>query len=538
MAFAEQFALPTEGEIGGPFSRRNDLGEWFRLRWGRIRFDLSWGKDINLKVLLKVFRRDGTCEKLLVDTDPYEIEWDRHKRVTRDFYLLPESAKFGRISCVKFAFIVHRGENSIPSEHEYVLFDSGTFDSDTPVNRRLSANPAGPNIHHTIELDPGILQRDVDWHNKHFESLAVVQKFTRGVVSHPYHPKRYIHDRIDAVIWQHKNCPQKPASIKVCVDCIDDTDFVSHLLYAASQGVDIQCIVDWRKMTLTNSDNYVRLKRSSIDLLGVFCSSRDPRVEVSPDMHMKFILFGDEDCLEGSFNITFDRWGANWESGLTFRSFGVSRLLDNIFQSIRGGVIQRYEVEAFSHFNLLYTFGRHFTRGGKVYRPPHAILSEINRARRSIHCCLFLLGEMQGEFGDSVVDALISAQRRGVDVQLILNGHVIRQGDPTRECTMDEELRRPLIPAVARLERSGISVFLAYGVHDQRVPYCPLHAKYCVIDQQVVLDGSFNWYNTSVFSHDLLVTLSNSDLARAYHNEFDYTRGCLRFPSLHDHAQR
>ncbi len=538
MAFAEHYAEPTEAEIGDPFSRRNDLGESFRLRWGRVRFDLFWGKDINLKVLLKVFRRDGTCEKLLVDTDPYEIDWDHHKRVTRDFYLLPESAKFGRISCVKCAFIVHRGEHSISSEHEYVLFDSSVFDSDVPASRKVSTRALAPNLYQTTELDPGILQRDVEWHNRHFESLAAVPKFTRGVVNHPYHPKRYIHDRIDDVIAQHRTSPQKPACIKVCVDCIDDTDFVSHLLFAASQGVDVQCIVDWRKMTLTNSDNYLRLKRSSIDLLGIFCTSRDPRVEVAPDMHMKFILFGPEDCLQGSFNITFERWGANWESGITFRSFGVSRLLDNIFQSIRGGVIQRYEVDASSHFNLLYTFGRHFTHGGRVYRPPHAILSEINRAKSSIRCCLFLLGEMQGEYGDTVVDALIAARHRGVDVQAIFNGHVIRQGDPTKACSMDEELRRPLVPAVARLERSGVPVFLAYGIHDQRVPYCPLHAKYCVIDRQIVLDGSFNWYNTSAFSHDLLVVLSNADLARAYLNEFEYTRGCLRILDARELATR
>jgi phosphatidylserine/phosphatidylglycerophosphate/cardiolipin synthase-like enzyme len=144
---------------------------------------------------------------------------------------------------------------------------------------------------------------------------------------------------------------------------------------------------------------------------------------------------------------------------------------------------------------------------------------------------------MQGDYGDSVVDALISAQRRGVDVQVILNGHVTRQGDPTRACTMEEELRRPLVPAVGRLERSGVPVFLAYGLHDQSVPYCPLHAKYCAIDQQVVLDGSFNWYNTSIFSHDLLVVLSNADLARAYLNEFEYTRGRLRYPGTREFAQ-
>ena len=51
------------------------------------------------------------------------------------------------------------------------------------------------------------------------------------------------------------------------------------------------------------------------------------------NMHTKFIIFNDEDCVLGSFNITFDRWWANWESGMTFNSKGVCRLLDNVFQN-------------------------------------------------------------------------------------------------------------------------------------------------------------------------------------------------------------
>ena len=58
---------------------------------------------------------------------------------------------------------------------------------------------------------------------------------------------------------------------------------------------------------------------------------------------------------------------------------------------------------------------------------------------------------------------------------------------------------------MARLHRAAVPMALAYGITDQRVPYCPLHSKYCVIDDYIVLEGSFNWYNTSVFSHDLLV---------------------------------
>ena len=122
-----------------------------------------------------------------------------------------------------------------------------------------------------------------------------------------------------------------PQSLKVCVDCIDDADFVNHLIYAAQRGVAVQCVVDWRKMTLTNSDQYLRLKQAKVDLLGVFCTPQDPLIEVAPDMHTKFIIFGEEDCLLGSFNITFDRWGANWESGMTFHCRGVCRLAGQHF---------------------------------------------------------------------------------------------------------------------------------------------------------------------------------------------------------------
>jgi hypothetical protein len=42
--------------------------------------------------------------------------------------------------------------------------------------------------------------------------------------------------------------------------------------------VKVECLVDWRKMTLTNSDNYARLKRSGVDLLGAFCTPKDPMI--------------------------------------------------------------------------------------------------------------------------------------------------------------------------------------------------------------------------------------------------------------------
>ena len=77
--FAEEYAIPVEGELGPFFTRRNEFNEAFFLRWGRIRFAASWGAEANLKVILKVHRSGGGCEKFIVDTDPYEVEWNRQQ---------------------------------------------------------------------------------------------------------------------------------------------------------------------------------------------------------------------------------------------------------------------------------------------------------------------------------------------------------------------------------------------------------------------------------------------------------------------------
>lgn len=516
---AETFAVPVHGHLGGPFQRRNEFGEEFRLRWGRIDFFLRYGASANVKVVLRVYR-EHICETYVVDTDPYDIHWDHHKRRTRDFFLLPVSREFGPIRCVKFAFVVHLEERSIPSELEYIYMEQRHFEDDKPHDRHLTHDWATASSYRTYEVSAADLQSDVDWYRHHYESLNLVPKFTKGQHSHPYHPKRYIHDRIDGVIDLKQRHPERFCTIKVSVDCIDDSDFTRHLVHAHERGVCVQCIVDWRKMTLTNSANYARLKRAGLELLGVFCTPRHHLIEVDPDMHTKFVIFNDEDCILGSFNITFDRWWANWESGMTFRSRGVCRLLDNVFQSERGGVVQKYWIDPMSHFNLLYTFGRHTLSNGKYYRPHHAIFSAIHRARHSIRLSLFLIGDLLGEHGESVVEALIHAKNRGVDVHILLNGHLARQGRVGIERTMKEELNRPLLPAVQRLRSAGVRVGLLYGQVDHAVPYSPLHSKYCIIDEETVIDGSFNWYNTSVFSHDLTVVATNRELAQAYTHEF------------------
>ena len=191
---AEHYAKPLHGELGGSFARVNDFNHKFFLRWGKIDFEMFHGDQMNLKVVLKVYRQHNICETYIVDTDAYDIKWNHHRRRTRDFYIHPFSNSFGVINCVKFSFLIHQGEHSIASEKEYIFMDWGQLhgDSDTPQYRNIDSLHSTQNHYRTYELQAHELQSDVDWMNHHFESLHLVPKFTKGQLNHPFHPKSYI----------------------------------------------------------------------------------------------------------------------------------------------------------------------------------------------------------------------------------------------------------------------------------------------------------------------------------------------------------
>ena len=132
MPFAERYAFPIDAEIGTSIPRTNDFKELFYVRWASIRFAVSWGNELNLKVVLNVYRSDDICERFIVDTDAQEIQWNRHRRVTRDFYVHPFPQKLGPVRRITFSFIIHLQNRSIPSQHEYVLIEGETWRTIAP----------------------------------------------------------------------------------------------------------------------------------------------------------------------------------------------------------------------------------------------------------------------------------------------------------------------------------------------------------------------------------------------------------------------
>ena len=147
--------------LGTSIPRTNDFKELFYVRWANISFNVFWGHELNLKVVLNVYRSDSICERFIVDTDPHYVQWDQHKRVTRDFYIHPFPAKSGAVTRVTFSYIAHLRDRSIPSQQEYVLFDEWHLRDDRPHHRLVAMDGSAANAYRTRELDAGELQRDV-----------------------------------------------------------------------------------------------------------------------------------------------------------------------------------------------------------------------------------------------------------------------------------------------------------------------------------------------------------------------------------------
>ena len=220
MEIAEHYAKPIRGELGGSFARVNDFNHEFFVRWGKIDFELFHGEKINLKIVLNAYSDNGICETYIVDTDAYDIEWNRHNRSSRDFYIHPFSGSFGQVNCVKFSFIIHKDGRSIASEKEYIFMDWPQLQGnpDEHQYRDITDEHSRHNPYRTYELNAAELQCDVDWMNDHFESLQCVPKFTKGQLNHPYHPKSYIHHLIDKVMRVKREEPDRLCTIKISVD--------------------------------------------------------------------------------------------------------------------------------------------------------------------------------------------------------------------------------------------------------------------------------------------------------------------------------
>ncbi len=117
-----------------------------------------------------------------------------------------------------------------------------------------------------------------------------------------------------------------------------------------------------------------------------------------------------------------------------------------------------------------------------------AVVAAIDRARRQI-----LVSAYNLTTGSGIVEALVRARERGVDVRLI--------ADKRTPCERN--------PGIEPLAEAGAPIWI-----DRRVPIA--HAKVMVIDDALTLMGSYNWTRNAARNSEDLNLAASPALAAAY----------------------
>jgi len=144
--------------------------------------------------------------------------------------------------------------------------------------------------------------------------------------------------------------------------------------------------------------------------------------------------------------------------------------------------------------------------GGKYFS---AVKEVIGDAERSIKAVMFIVELPQSRGNTKVqqlVDELVKAKGRGVDVEVILDANV-NFVNRRHKSEWQEEMRS--MRAYKQLKEAGVSVY-----YDDLTTYT--HAKALVVDEKNVVIGSTNWTQSSLTRNiETNVLIESEELARS-----------------------
>ncbi|CDH48886.1 phosphatidylserine phosphatidylglycerophosphatecardiolipin synthase-like protein [Lichtheimia corymbifera JMRC:FSU:9682] len=124
----------------------------------------------------------------------------------------------------------------------------------------------------------------------------------------------------------------------------------------------------------------------------------------------------------------------------------------------------------------------------------HSFISAIKSAEESLHICIFSLTD------NTTARAIANAQRRGVDVRIISDNDQLEAKGSDVERLHDDE---------------GIPV--KYDTSEQF-----MHNKFAVIDNRMVITGSFNWSIAARYRNNENIVITNiPSVVEAYQNQFE-----------------
>jgi phosphatidylserine/phosphatidylglycerophosphate/cardiolipin synthase-like enzyme len=123
----------------------------------------------------------------------------------------------------------------------------------------------------------------------------------------------------------------------------------------------------------------------------------------------------------------------------------------------------------------------------------YALIDELEAANQSIRIAIYSFTE------ESITNTLVAAYHKGVDVKVV----------------MDKQQAGSDYSQYENLQRAGVPVRL-----DTVSGY--MHNKYVVIDEKVIITGSYNWSNNAENNnYENLLILHDDNIAWGYKQDFD-----------------
>jgi len=286
-------------------------------------------------------------------------------------------------------------------------------------------------------------------------------------------------DNVLSVLLSLINSSKKTLSIAMFE--MDHPDIVRAIVEAKNRGVKVEMVMDER---MKEKWAYGRLKREGIRV--VF----DDR---EPFMHNKFVIIDSQIVITGSANFKESCIYRNDNNVVIINSRALAlnylREFYEMFEDKKFGALSPRNTDCC--FNL----GNY--RIEAYFAPEDDVVSRINEliglSRKEIKFAAFSFTD------DKLANAIIYASKRGVKVR----GVIESKGTKNRGSEYNNFLR------------NGIEVL------PDGNPY-NMHSKYIIIDDSVVITGSYNFSrNAKEFNDENVLIIFSKEVARKYSKNFD-----------------
>jgi len=324
----------------------------------------------------------------------------------------------------------------------------------------------------------------------------------------------------------HETLDQTTSTLAIAMYSFSDRSLQSKIEELARRGIKIRLLLDDARAKAALAD---RLEAAGVDVRYVM-----------PVMHHKFVL-ADTQFQENQATGTVVTGSANWST----RS-DTDYDEDLLIVRDEPGMLRAFQAE----FDYLWAHARDYTGPAVVESPtpitansdPNWVFTSANfelyHARELWHFRPMVAPEA-GVAGTKIINAIDSAHQsikiatthfRRRDVANALRRAMVDRGVRVTLITDQQEYRAGSIPAEdpqglhleEALVRDGADVrYKTYMYRWHAGKALQMHSKYLIVDDQLVLTGSFNWSNNSeTGSFENLHVWTDDSVVSSYRNNF------------------